>query len=179
MKGYVSDAGEETRGLFQIYVVGRWQRVSLQTHPLSTKPNPLLLTTWHCLSEFSSRKTEDINVAAISNQAHPPKCNTSNNLLQIKWNFSYGMASVFAKVPRPCGNSMERDQVSFMPAPQPKVPATVPAVSDKLNSVCWMNGWVLWHLVICKVLHPSFYLIFQKALEHKWKLISSSAFNRG
>lgn len=105
------------KGLPQMHIVSRWQRISLQAHPLSPKPNSFLLTAWHCLSEFSSRKTEDINMAAISNQAHPPKCNTSSNLLRIQWNFSYGMVSVLAKAPRPCGKSMERDQVSFMPAP--------------------------------------------------------------
>lgn len=42
----------------------------------------------------------------------------------------------------------------------------------------WMDGFC-GHLIICKVLHPSSYSIFQKALEHKGKLITSSAFNRG
>lgn len=41
----------------------------------------------------------------------------------------------------------------------------------------WMAGFC-GHLIICKVLHPSSYLIFQKALEYKEKLITSSAFNR-
>lgn len=42
----------------------------------------------------------------------------------------------------------------------------------------WMDGFC-GHLIICKVLHPSSYSIFQKALEHKGKLITPSAFNRG
>lgn len=116
----------------------------MQAHPLSPKPNSFLLTAGHCLSEFSSRKTEDIDVAAISNQALPPKCNTSSNLLRIQWNFSYGMASVLPKLPAHVEG--QRKETRSHSCLHPQVPATAPVVSDKLNSVCWMNGWVLWAL---------------------------------
>lgn len=63
--------------------------------------------------------------------------------------------------------------------PNPKcLPLLLLYQTNSIVFAGWMDGFC-GHFVICKVLHPSSYLIFQKALEHKGKLISSSAFNRG
>lgn len=92
--------------------------------------------------------------------------------------FSYGMASSFVRLDGPAGDSKDRERVSLRPVP----PRVYHHAYHIRQAQCMFAGCMdvfCRHLMIYTVLqHPlSYYLIFQKALEHKGKLISLSSFN--
>lgn len=102
----------------------------------------------------------------------------SNNPFWILWTFSYGMASSFVRLGRPTVNSEGRERVSLLPVP----PRAYHHVCHTRQAQRMFAGYVdgfCRHLMIYTVLrHPlSYYLIFQKALAQKGKLISLSLFN--
>lgn len=102
----------------------------------------------------------------------------SNNPIWILWTFSYGMASSFVRLDRPAVNSKDRERVSLMPVP-PRAYHHVCHIRQAQRMFAGCVDGFCRHLMIYTVLrHPSsYYLIFQKALAHKGKLISLSLFN--
>lgn len=111
-------------------------------------------------------------MAAISSKADLTKCYISNNPLWIMETSPTAWQVSLPKLVGSSRGSKDRDQVLLVPAP--------PVILGMLNTHLldgWMDGFCRQLMIYKLFLHPSSYLIFPKALKHKGKLISVSAFN--